>query len=268
MIICFKIIFSKESGYKMSEKNKACVVFSISTLLLIAIVSIFLWQLKEENKIVNNIKNIKNSSSPQIIYLTRPSCSYCNLLEPIMDDLKEEYNLNYNIINIDELSNIQLQKILKVLKINNNVFGTPYLSIVKDGKVVAEHNGFADENVIFEFFQTNGIISSEKQLFLNYISIDDINNIIDNKSDLILLLGEVGNEKVNIAKKKMKEIGKKKNLNVSYFDISTLTDEEQKNLLYKLNYDGELDIPILLIIKNGSVQIIEKDTNNFENLFN
>ena len=110
-----------------------------------------------------------SSDTPQVIYLTRPTCSYCILLEPITDDLKKEYNLNYNIVNVDEISNSQLNRILKLFNRTIDTFGTPYLVIVKDGEVIAEQSGFADEDVIFDFFQNNGIINASEKLLLNYI---------------------------------------------------------------------------------------------------
>lgn len=102
-----------------------------------------------------------NSSEPQLILLARPSCSWCQEFLPGLDNLKEQYGFDYVYANTDEIGETELNDILSYMKIDSNTFGTPYLSVVQDGKRIAEQPGYIPEKELFEFLKTNGFISED-----------------------------------------------------------------------------------------------------------
>lgn len=251
----------------MSEKRKAKLILLIALVIVLVITGICIWEIHEENKLTNRVKDIMKNSNPEIIYIGRPTCYYCNLLEPITDSLKKEYNLKYNYINVDEISNNQLKRILKLFGRDLDTFGTPYIVIARNGKVIDEQSGFADEDVIFDFFKRNELIDKNESLLINYLTEEEVNNIVKDNLDSVLLLGEVGNEKVTLAKDKVKELIKENDIEISYFDLTKITDEDkQTEILSNLGYKEEIELPLFLLIKSGKIEAFTTDVDDYEDI--
>lgn len=143
----------------MNEKKKLYIMLGgiICVILLIVVVSVI--SSLSIKKTLTEIDEKMQSRDIQIFYLSRPTCHYCTLLKPVTDTLKEEFQLNYNEINTDHYTNAQLKKILNRLDVKIASFGTPYIVLTQNGKIIDSLNGYADENVVFEFFQKNGLIA-------------------------------------------------------------------------------------------------------------
>lgn len=248
----------------MNENSKLLKIgISIVVIALIIVVPIII-QNNKTSKLIKEIEDVMNSSDAKVIYMARPTCYYCNLLEPITDSLKEEYNLDYYYINTDELSNSELSKVLKLFDRTTDTFGTPYLIITKDGKVVAEQNGYADEDVIFNFFKTNGIIDEDETLKINYLDKQSFDDIMNNNEREIILIGKTGDESVVEARNELKEIITQYNLKINYFDIMNVSSEDEYNdNLEKLGYDEDFEGPNLVIVENNKI-IAETNKNTKE----
>ena len=103
-----------------------------------------------------------NSSEPKIIYMGRPTCEWCNKFKPGLDNLAEQYNIEFVYVNTGSISDSELNKVFTALGINGNEFGTPYMAIVKNGKKIAEQAGYISEAPLFDFFQQNGFIGENE----------------------------------------------------------------------------------------------------------
>lgn len=112
----------------------------------------------DTGNIYNDASTILASAENKVIYMGRPTCSYCQLLNPILDKIESESDLKYHYIDTDKLSEDELIKILGLFNKEIEKFGTPYLVVVKDGKVVNEHLGYAEQPVIEKFLKENSII--------------------------------------------------------------------------------------------------------------
>lgn len=244
----------------MNEKKKAVIVLcGLSLLLVIIIVSVVL-SLIESNKKIEEIKTIMSSKEAKIVYLEKESCYYCNLLKPITDSLEEEFNLEYYKIDTNELSNIELAKVLKTLEIDYENFGTPYIVIVKDGKKIDEHVGYTDEDVLFELFKDNKIINESESLNMTYI--DEVDSMFNSNNSALLLVGESGDENSIAARIELRKIAKENSLDIKYFDISKLTDNNKYSiLLSKLDVE---ELPVLVKIENGVVVSKESEMTNLK----
>jgi predicted bacteriocin transport accessory protein len=103
-----------------------------------------------------------NSSEKQIIYLGRPSCSWCSKFKPGLDNLSEQYNIEYVYVNTDAVSQSELNQVFDALDIDSKEFGTPYTAIVQNGKKLAEQPGYISEADLFKFLQEYGFIGEDK----------------------------------------------------------------------------------------------------------
>lgn len=72
----------------MNERKKGLLVLGVLVLLLFIIIGAVIMSVLESNKKLAELKTIINSNEPQIIYLSKPTCYYCNLIEPITKSLE------------------------------------------------------------------------------------------------------------------------------------------------------------------------------------
>ena len=235
----------------MNEKKKTLVVMGVLAALLLIIVMAVVMSLIQSNKKLEEVQKVMDSKKPQIIYLSKPTCYYCNLIEPITSSLKEEFNLDYFHINTGDLSNSELLKVLEIIGIDVDTFGTPYIAVVQDGKIVGQHIGYTDENVLFDLFKEYGLIDDNVSLNMNYIDVDDFDELWNQDNEQLLLIGESGNTASIDARIILRKLAKEYNLQINYFDTAKLQDStDYEDLLKKLNIES---LPVLLILKNGNI---------------
>jgi predicted bacteriocin transport accessory protein len=103
------------------------------------------------------------SNERQLIYLGRPSCSWCNKLRPELNNMGDKYGVEFVYINTDKTSQDDMNTIFSKLGIDGQKFGTPYLVIIENGKKVAEQVGYVEEETLFKFLQDNDIIDSSEK---------------------------------------------------------------------------------------------------------
>lgn len=243
----------------MNEKKKGIIVLGIFVTLLILVLVLIFASLMKSNKKLKEFKNKLNSSEPQIIYIMKPTCYYCNLVEPITTKLKEKYKLNYYQIDSSKLSTSELRTMLDLLNVDLETFGTPYIAIVQNGKVIGEQSGYTDENVLFDLFKTSGLINKNEELGLNYLDKDSLNNLWNSDSVNAVLIGESGDTSAIEARMNLMELKEEHdNVDISYFDISaTSSDEEYSKWKERLEGDS---LPIMVLIQKGKIVAKTKET--------
>lgn len=233
----------------MNERKKGLLVLGVLVLLLFIIIWMVIISVVESNERLNDLKKVINSNETQIIYLSKPTCYYCNLIEPITKSLEEEFKLDYVKINTGELSNSELLKTLDIIGINIDTFGTPYIAIVKDGKIVGEQVGYTDENVLFELFKKHKLIDENATLNMNYI--DDLDIVWENNSAKLVLIGESGDTASIDSRLVLRKISKKYDIEINYYDATKLEDEvKYTKLLDKLGIEK---LPVLTIVQDGNI---------------
>ena len=97
-------------------------------------------------------------SEPQIILLARPTCSYCQIATPIIQNIMYEYDINVNYLNTDEFTDETQTQFVKSDEFFSSGFGTPVLFIVKDKTIIDKVDGMTDKAHYIEFFKLNGFI--------------------------------------------------------------------------------------------------------------
>lgn len=109
---------------------------------------------------IDEYLDLKEGSDASIIYIARPTCHYCQEMEPIVRNVVYEYNVKVNYLNTDELDDEGQADFIK----SNDYFdekggyGTPMLIIVKDNDFVDVIEGLTDKDTVVNFFKDNGII--------------------------------------------------------------------------------------------------------------
>ena len=99
-----------------------------------------------------------NGSEKQIILIARPTCHYCQIAEPILQNLIYEYKLNINYLNTDNFEENDQQTLINSDEKFSNGLGTPTLVVVGEGQIYDNVDGLTDKAHYKEFFKKNGYI--------------------------------------------------------------------------------------------------------------
>ena len=109
---------------------------------------------------IDEYLDLKEGSKASIIYVARPTCHYCQEMEPIVRNIVYEYGVTVNYLNRDELDDDGQAKFVKSDDYfdEKGGYGTPMLIIVKDDKFVDVLEGLSDKDTVVKFFKDNGLI--------------------------------------------------------------------------------------------------------------
>ena len=109
---------------------------------------------------IDEYLDLKEGSKASIIYVARPTCHYCQQMEPIVRNIIYEYGVTVNYLNTDELDDDGQAKFVKSDDYfdEKGGYGTPMLIIVKDDKFVDVLEGLSDKDTVVKFFKDNGLI--------------------------------------------------------------------------------------------------------------
>ncbi len=249
----------------MNEKKKLWIMVGVVTGLIIITIGIYFVGNLKLQKVLKDIDEKMSSEEVQIFYLARPTCHYCILLEPVTETLKQEYQLTYNYINTDKFSNSQLKKILDKFGVDSKTFGTPYIAITKNGKVVDQLNGYADENVVFELFQTNGLIPENAKLAFQYVDYDTFQTMWNSGEKRLIMIGETGETSMQ-ARNILKSFIQTYHLDIAYMDIAE-TGKNYNAFLTSIGHTTKPTYPILMVIENGTIlsETNQTTTDGYEN---
>ena len=102
---------------------------------------------------------LKAGSDKAIIYIARPTCSFCQQQEPIMKNIVYEYGITINYLNTDELDNEGLTALVQSDDYFSSGLGTPLTLIVQDDKIVTYKEGLTSKDDLVSLFQEQELIS-------------------------------------------------------------------------------------------------------------
>ena len=101
-----------------------------------------------------------------IIYVARPTCSYCVKETPIIKRLGAEYNLKIYYLNTQNFYSSTTQnytedgyKFINSAEQYKDGFGTPNTIIVQNGKIVDGIYQYVEANELKDLFVRNGFIN-------------------------------------------------------------------------------------------------------------
>ena len=107
---------------------------------------------------IDDYLDLKEGSDASIIYIARPTCHYCQEMEPIVRNIVYEYGVKVNYLNTDELDDEGQSKLIKSDDYFSEGYGTPLLLVVKDDEIVDIQEGLSTKDATVNFFKDNGFI--------------------------------------------------------------------------------------------------------------
>lgn len=98
-----------------------------------------------------------------IIYVARPTCSYCQMFEPVLTEVLKEYKIGVEYIDISAISTQDEWNEFY----NSNEFlssgewGTPTLMIYKNKELYKVNAGYVDKDTLVNFLVENELIKGD-----------------------------------------------------------------------------------------------------------
>lgn len=111
---------------------------------------------------VDEYLDLLSNKDTQFILVARPTCQYCKIAEPIIQNIMYEHKIDLYYLNTDDFSEEDQNKFISSNDYFSNGFGTPLLLCTKDGQFVDIINGLMDRHGYVEFFKAYGLINKEE----------------------------------------------------------------------------------------------------------
>lgn len=108
---------------------------------------------------IDDYLSLKDGEEASIIYIARPTCSFCQQEEPIIEEIVSEYGVTVNYLNTDNLNNDGLTDLVQSDEYFSEGFGTPLLMVVEKNEIKEVLEGLKDKDTIVDFFKKYGFIS-------------------------------------------------------------------------------------------------------------
>lgn len=240
----------------MNETKKIITILIVAVVAIVGVIGLNMVTQKENEKILEKYDNLITSKEAKLVYIGRPTCSYCQQLQPVLEEITGMYNIKYDYMNTDDLNSSTLTKLLNKFNTDSS---TPQLVIVKDGKVVNTQQGYTDREGLFKFFQENGLIDKDEVLeandaHLTKIDYDGYDAAINSDTNKLIVVAQTGCSYCEQAKPVLNQIAKDYEIEVNWLDITTFSEEEQAKVTASLDiFSEEFGTPLIMIVKDKKV---------------
>lgn len=240
----------------MNETKKIIIILIVAVIAIAGIIGLNIAMEKENKKILQEYDNLIASKEAKLIYIGRPTCSYCQQLQPVLEEITGMYNVKYQYMNTDELNNSTLTKVLNKFNTDSS---TPQLIIVKEGKIVDTQQGYTDREGLFQFLQEGGMIDKDEVLeandaHLTKIDYNGYDAAINSDTDKLIVVAQTSCSYCELAKPVLNQIAKEYEIEINWMDITTFSDEEQSKVTDSLDiFNEEFGTPLIMIVKNKKV---------------
>lgn len=97
----------------------------------------------------------------KLILVAREDCPYCQIAEPILQNLAYQYDFEINYLDTNEFTDETQTAFVKSDEAFQEGFGTPYLMIVQNNHIVDAIDGLVDTAHYMSFLQSYGYIKGE-----------------------------------------------------------------------------------------------------------
>ena len=100
---------------------------------------------------IDKYLSLKKGSDKSIIYISRPTCHYCQQEDPIIKNIVYETKVTVNYLNTDELDDDGNTKLIKSDDYFSEGYGTPLILVVQKNKIVDKIEGLTSKEDIVSF---------------------------------------------------------------------------------------------------------------------
>ena len=130
------------------ENKRFITVLGLILLLIIALPIINYVGGKKGREMIAKFDEAYSADKYTFIELARDKCSYCIKQAPIIEDLVNNYGLEYLYIDTNAINNTQLNHILEKIKVDYDDFGTPTMAVIGKNEVQESIIGYKNEDYL------------------------------------------------------------------------------------------------------------------------
>lgn len=256
------------------EKKKTIIITVILAIVALALIAIFVVgelkksgviTSKEDRAVLSEFYKNFESKERTIIYYASTGCGYCELQAPILEEIADEYDLEYYKIDAANLATNQRKEILNKLGIEH---ATPTTIVVENGKVIDTAVGYKEGSALVDFFIDTEILPSDAEYpgeknitFVDFKKYEEL--IYENKTNIVVI-GASSCSNCIAFKPTINEVADEYDIVINYLDLDKVTQDEKQSFytsLDNLGYDdpdylndGSFGTPTILIVENGKIK--------------
>ena len=263
----------KEESKKINDTAKKTSTFQAAfigllVILLFVLAGVAVYKEVSEylasKKVMDDFYEVYESKESKVIFYSATGCSFCELEQPILDNIAKDYEFEYFEIDYTKLTEAQHKEIMEKLGVEG---ATPVTLIVKDGKVRSKQVGYVDGQRYVEFFVKSGFLPEGSTYIpeenLTFISYDEFKEISKEKKPQVVVIGGATCQYCTTAKPILSNLANAYNIEINYITLDYFTAEERLELtddLEDFGYDeetfineGKFNTPTVIIIKDKKV---------------
>lgn len=105
-----------------------------------------------------------DSNEPFLVVIVKDGCGYCEMYEPILKEVADEYNLPINYINLTNLSEEEYNNLAQSnAYLKKNQWGTPTTLFMLGDSVIDSIGGYADKDKFVDFVKENFVVNEDAE---------------------------------------------------------------------------------------------------------
>lgn len=254
----------------MESKKKSILLLVISVILLLVIIGGVVYTSFIKEGFMGKFNKYYNRSEATIIYYASSKCGYCELQTPILENIAEEYKLDYLYIDSTKLTSSERNKVLDKLGIEH---ATPTTVVVKEGKVVDKLIGYKAGKSYVEFLKSTGILPEDAKYSapeypeapnITVIDYDEYKELLKKDEVSVITVGQTGCSHCTAIRPALDLVVTNNNLTIYYLNLTDMTQEESNAFFESLTdiefndpsflEKGSFGTPTTFTISNGKVK--------------
>ena len=244
----------------MNEQKKLYIILIAIVAFIVLIFGINFVNEYKSKKYLETFNSTLESGEKELILVARESCVYCQMFQPLLDYMKEQYGFEYLYVDTEKISQKGLNEVIEKLEIDPDDFGTPHLSLVENGKVVDDIPGYVDEQKLLAFLTKYEIAPKDSKSSLNYINFEQYKTLISSETAEIIVVGQTSCSACMMAKPVLLSIASKHNIKINYINLTEVQSSENGSELLKefkssLKFltEEEWGTPLMIVVKYNEV---------------
>lgn len=105
-----------------------------------------------------------DSNEPFLVVIVKDGCGYCEMYEPILKEVADEYNLPINYINLTNLSEGDYNDLAQSnAYLKKNQWGTPTTLFMLGDSVIDSIGGYVDKDKFVDFVKENFVVNEDAE---------------------------------------------------------------------------------------------------------
>ena len=263
---------NKTNQEKLSNNKRKKQIISFTCIIILLILSLIVilisTNVKSDSKnLMKQFNNYFSSDTEKVIlyYDSKAEDSKENSIEKsYLSDLSKQFKIDFLTIDISLLNKKDKSTIENKLGISGT---TPSVIVTKNEKIISVSDGFIESHNLVSLLISSNVLKEDSKYKnidnLKFIDYKKYKELLEKKDSNIIVVGQSGCEYCNAVKPILNNISKAYKVNIYYFDVKDIDNNDLQKFfdeLPKIGYDdesleteGSFSMPTVLITKKGKI---------------